>query len=240
MQNWTKYDSGWVRPTHPPVDLKCSSDLAQYPKDNVNVQPFSLMCWVFLGGSSMLDGKICKTPPKDSSCQCSSEQMVNINNLWSSFSLTCALHFNLHWSNAGPSQFSPQISHPCYIEKATGKCPPRWSKGESKWIKNEGVVPQKLILTALPPFVSTQRNVFQVSKYHRNLLSSASIQFPLRRECGGSELQKPCVVSDIIFIKFLHINPRLYCVWRAVRDGSFNEHAHPFLPFFFVQWSFIW
>lgn len=106
--------------------MKPGSDLARYLEDSVNIQPLLLMRWVFLGDPPCwigLNKKISKTSPKDSSCKCLSEQMVNINNLWSSFSLTYALHFNLHWSNAGPSQFSPQISHPCYIEKAFGKRP---------------------------------------------------------------------------------------------------------------------
>lgn len=71
------------------------------------------------------------------------------------------------------------------------------------------------------------------------LVPSACTQFPWRREHGGSGLQKACAVSDIVFIKFLHTNPGLYCVWRAVRDGSFNEHAHPFLAFLLSDPSFV-
>lgn len=92
--------------------MKPGSDLVHHPEGSVHAAfkrkvAFPLNTLDVPRGNSPhwigLNKKMCKTLSKDSSCQYSSEQMVNINNLWSSFSLTYALHLYLHRSNAGPS-----------------------------------------------------------------------------------------------------------------------------------------
>lgn len=45
------------------------------------------------------------------------EQMVNINKLWSSFSLTYVLHLYLHRSNAGPHNLLLKYHLPVILKK---------------------------------------------------------------------------------------------------------------------------